>query len=459
MAQESDPWVVLSRGSIYVHPTAKRFVDVPKLERTVADLKPTDLKILVVPSLGSKWRVQSGEERRGAFSIYAFEKQLNMRNGIFIVFTKQGITAYSDRLGDASLAALNNQARGFVKNDNYTDAIDWLARRVNAAGTQKAKARTTAGGSIAAVVLGGVAVAGLAIVGARKARIAFAREAASQTQDKALDAIGYLDSYADLLAPGPEQTAVRDYRERAMGLYEQGRELRDGAKTADEMRRAGQLFEAAAREAELGKPHIEAATGGTKVAFTIPPKVTDTTPTATPSPLFQPFEGVCFFCSRPGQNDLTQVVVNVNGQRRSVLACPADRAEMERGFEPQMRGQVSQGRFVPWYMTSGYNPHTMYGSGGFVWDLMTLSLISHMFNPFWSVGMINHSFGNTAGYDPGWAGGASLDNQTLTDLDQSGSFGGFDLGGTDFGGSSGDWGGGDFGGGDFGGGDFGGGGD
>ncbi|MBL8040336.1 MAG: hypothetical protein JNM04_03195, partial [Chthonomonas sp.] len=69
----------------------------------------------------------------------------------------------------------------------------------------------------------------------------------------------------------------------------------------------------------------------------------------------------------------------------------------------------------------------------------------------WGAGSYNSYDG---GYNPNWDGSSS--SGSLSDLDQSGDFGGFDFGGggSDWGGGGSDWGGGDFGGGDFGGGDF-----
>lgn len=439
---------VLARDTVYVHPSASKFLDVAQINRTAAEIRPTTLKVLVVPSLGSKW-VTGGSERRGSFAKYVFEDKLSLKNGIVVVFTKQGLAGYSDRLSESALAKLNNEAVAHTKPNDFTTPIVWLAKSIHSSAAETQTRRAVGTGTIAAVAIGGLAVAGLVVLAGKKAKLAAARGKLAPQRHAALDAITYLDGYLDLLPAGKDLDALRQYRERAYTQYEEGVRILNEAKKPEEVAPSGGYFQAAMEDAAQGKKHIEAATGGTNVAYTIPPRVDPGAPPVQTAPAYQPYEDVCYFCSKPGEGDLTPVTMNLDGQRRTVLVCEDDLAEMERGGEPQMRGQYMGGQFVPWYMVRGYNPRSDFGSGSFLWDMMAINGLMHMFNPFGSHHTINNYYSGTdaasQGYDSGWSGQG---DQGLSDFDQSGDFGG---------GGWGDSGGGDFGGGDFGGGDFGGG--
>ena len=89
--------------SAYVHPSAKNLVNVDQLRQTAEKIKPVELNVIIVPSLGSKWH-RGNQEMRGSFGEYVLEKKLSLKNAIVITYTKSGITAYSDRVGDATLA-------------------------------------------------------------------------------------------------------------------------------------------------------------------------------------------------------------------------------------------------------------------------------------------------------------------------------------------------------------------
>lgn len=453
-----DPYAVLRNDVAYVHPSAAKFVDIPALRRTADDLKPTTLKVLVIPSLGARWKNSQGKEKRGEFLKYVFDKQLRLKNGIVILVTTQGIGSYSDKIGDAKLADLNNAARGRFSKTDFNPAIDFLARQINAQGAEVATVRTTSVGTIVGASALGLGAFAIAVAGARKAKMAIAKAAANQVRDRALASLEYIESYHELLPAGADRSAVQQYRDRATDLYDQGRQMMDSAVKPEQVDRARRLFQASFDDAELAKPHINAATGGTAVAFTVPPKLdpgAEPIPIDSRAPLYAPVDNVCFLCSRPGNNDLTPMQITLDGQRRTVMVCPFDAEDLRAGRPPSMRGRYVGQQFVPWYMTPGYDPYTMYGTSNFLWDAMAMSAIMNMFNPFGSVHSINHYYSNAGmyggDYNPGWSGDSS---SGLSDLDASGSFGGL---GSDSFDSGGDWGGGDFGGGDFGGGDFGGG--
>jgi len=465
-------WEILAREPVYVDPKAKDFVDVAQIQAAAKRMEPTKLKVIVVPSLGSKWR-RGNTEARGSFAKYAMTQKLGVKNAIVIVFTRNGIGSYSDRVGDATLARLNNEARKHTEKGNFTKPILWLANNIYEAKETVETKRTVGFGTVAGVAgVGALAIAG-AVAAAKAKRVADARHRAEKERDRALDEISYLDSYSDLIH-GKDGEAIRTYRERAFETYEEGRKILESKGSVENFQRAERLFQSAYQDASLGRQHVDAATGGSKVAFTVPPKLDPGSPPvvrATDAPLYEPYENVCYFCSRPGNGDLVQVQINLDGQRRSVMVCPDDLAEMNQGHTPMMRGRNVGGRFVPWYMVNGYNPYSMYGTSGWIWDMLAFNTLLNMFNPFWSPHVIHNYYGMghgpmsyggySGGYDPNW-NSHSTDFGVPMELDQSGDFGsgswfGGDSGGIDFGSFGGGDSGGDFGGGDFGGGDFGGG--
>lgn len=456
----------LQRDVAYVHPSAKNLVNVDQLRQTAEKIKPVELKVIIVPSLGSKWR-RGNQEMRGSFGEYVLEKKLSLKNAIVITYTKSGITAYSDRVGDATLARLNNEAVGKTVKGDFTPAIVWLAEAISAEKASVDTKRAIGFGTIAAVGGGAAVIVVGGALAAKAAKLASAKAKAQQSREKALESISYLDSYSDLLPAGEHQDAVRNYRERAFTAYERGRVELESAKTVEQIAGAERAFETAIQEGNYGKQHIQAATDGTAIAFTVPPKLDPTAPPVIndpKAPLYAPYQDVCFFTSRPGHGDLTPVQINLDGQRRTVMVCPEVLQQMQMGQMPEMRGRYVSNRFVPWYMVGGYDPYTMYGTAGWMWDMLAFNALMNMFNPFGNPFAIHNCFGTgwgagsynsyDGGYNPNWDGSSS--SGSLSDLDQSGDFGGFDFGGggSDWGGGGSDWGGGDFGGGDFGGGDF-----
>ncbi len=71
--------------------------------------------------------------------------------------------------------------------------------------------------------------------------------------------------------------------------------------------------------------------------------------------------GACFFCSRPCLlRELTPVTVPIGGQAQRVLACPQDLAAIRAGNLPPIRAFDMNGRRVPWYAYSRYNPYRDY---------------------------------------------------------------------------------------------------
>jgi uncharacterized membrane protein YgcG len=462
------PYVALAKGTMFITPTAEKLIDRAAIEQAAEAMRPMTLKVLVVPSLGSQW-VKNGAEQRGSYAKYAFEKKLSLSNAVFIVVTSKGITGYSDKVDLKTLSKLDNDALKLMDRKDFTPMITSLASSIAAAaqksGTAQASPAGTAqdaGGSRAATILtvGGIlavgAVVGVGFLGMRARRnwqkIHDAKQAMQVEKNKATEAIDYLDSYADLIPDEENRQAIRLYRDRAYATYEDANQRATTAQKVADFAPITQMYRSAAEDAALGRPHIEAATNGTKIAYSIPPKLD---PSATAAPIYAPFEGVCFFTGKPDPN-LTPVTINLDGQRRTVMASQEALAEMRHHGEPQMRGTYDQGRFVPWYMNRGYDPYTMYGSQNFMWQTLAMSSMINLFNPFWAAPMLMGGYFSPIGsmyHDPSWGSSNNFGNDLgggdsqMGDFNASGDFGGsMDFGSSDSGG------GGDFGGGDFGGG-------
>lgn len=450
----TDAYEFLRDNTVYVWPTAKDRVDVPAIEAAAKKVAPMKVKVLVVPELKGQW-VRNGTELRGSYAKWVLENRLALDNAMVVVYTKRGMTAYSDRIGDAKLAQLSNQAAAKASQKNFTPAIVSLIESVDVKADRTDAAR---GGSLVLLIGVPVGLIGAFLLGrAAKKKLAMntAMERARTARQAALEGISYLDGYVDLLPAGNDAEAVKSLRESAFQTYEQAARQMDTAKIPEEAAAATTLFAQSQSAVYQGKQRISAATGGSNVAIVeSPPVLAEGKPYADQPDIFQPIKDVCFFCSRPGTGDLAPVTMTIEGQKRTVLVCPDDLTDLRSGQSPKMRGQYQNGQFVPWYGVRGYDPYTQYGSGSFLWDLVAINAIGQMMSPWgWGWGM----GGGLGGWGGGFGGGASSPGESggISDLDQSGSFGGVDFGaGSDFGG--GDFGG--SGGGDFGGGDFGGGG-
>ncbi len=440
VAQSSaaEAYKALETDSIWVHPSAESRVDKDAVRAAARRLEPTTLKVIVVPQLGTKWQ-RGGREMRGSFAKNLLENQFKLKNGVVIVYTKKGISVYSDRLGDARLRELDNGAARLATANDFTPAIVWLADNVD----KKADATdTTRGISTAALVGIPVGIGVLAYAGYRGKKaleLSTARENARRFRNAAIDGISYLDSYDGLITDQAIASAITAQRARAYAEYEKGIPLFDNAKTPEEYKRSEQLFRQALIEVDAGKQQVALGTGGTNTAYALhaPGAPIDN----NRAPLFDPVEGVCYFTSKPCEVRYP-VEANVNGQRRTVMVCEEVYQSMQRGTPPVMAGQNQNGQFTPWYDVRGYNPHQHYGSGSFLFDMLAFNALFNMGG--W--GNWGHHHHHDSG---GWGGGSDWGSGSM-----DGGFGGGDIDmGGDFG-SSGDWGGSDFGGGDFGGGDF-----
>ncbi|MCE9558629.1 MAG: hypothetical protein K8R88_06730 [Armatimonadetes bacterium] len=440
-----EAYQALARDSVWIYPGMEDRVDGAKIREAADRLKPLQLKVLVIPGLGAKWQ-KNGKELRGSYAENLLEKRLTLKNGLVVVITKKGMTAYSDTLGNSKLAALSNESLKFINGKDLTPAVVWLADNAGKKATTTGAARNTGYGLLFGIpiVLGGLYFAGRAAKKAADA--ARVRAQVLAERDKALEGISYLDGYNGLIA-GQNGEALRQYRERASETYDRARTMLDTSKTPEQLAQVGSLFQQANSDIESGKLTINNVTGGSNTAFRIPPPIGGADPAA---PLFEPVKGVDFFTSEP-RNDLQPIEFTVNGRRQTVMVSPQTVASLQSGNPPQMAGQYQGDRFTPWYGVRGYDPYTQYGTGDFLWNMVAFSAISNMMSP-WGWGYHSYGMGGFGhgGYGGGYGGGGSSDgNSRMSELDQSGDFGG-----GDFSDGGGDFGGGDFGGGDFGGGDF-----
>lgn len=474
-AQNPDPDSVykdLRTSTSWVHPQFNGKLDLSRVNETARGMKPYEMRLLAVPQLGSKW-VKNGSEMRTAFAKYVTDTKLPFGDkGVLVVLTRKGISGYNSKLTESEIVALNTQAAKLVTPTDFTSAVVSLGESIQKAAAAKPEAKTTTAPMVPeiappvketsplssflciAIPLGLIGLVVLAIKGAAKQKIAASKRAAEERKTNAVQALAYVDSYDGLYSEGRDAEALKQYRTRMGESFDEGLTKLRTAKTVEEYDQANYTFQQVVTDFESSKEHLNVLTGGSGVAYTIPPIVNESR-----APIFQPVEGASYFSSEPSQ-ELVPIEVNFGGTRKTVMVTPSERDELIDGRMPQMRGQYDQrGHFVPWYQVQGYDPHRDYGSRNFMWDFMAMSALSNMLMPHHGYGWGGGLFG---GHNVHYGGDTYIINDTTSNSSSSfgGSSGDFGFGGSsgDFGGSSGDFGGssGDFGGSS---GDFGGGGD
>ncbi|MBS1721893.1 MAG: hypothetical protein JSS66_02680 [Armatimonadetes bacterium] len=377
----------LKTGTIWIHPKVDpAVVDVATVQKAVAESR-LQVRILVVPELGSKWWNGKGE-RRGAFAKWLQNEQLRLKDTCTVVATKHGVTTYSDRIPENRLVEINDLAAKKGSPSNLTPVIVSEIEAVSTETQGKVRAETqtptTAPSTAPAPSLGAfwlcplvlVAFGGGAWILKRQGTKRRALAKAEGYKDRAVNGISFLDSYMDLLPTETDKKALGEARERAAAELEAGMKLLALAQTPNEADGASLQFEKAHAAAETGKEVISRATGGTSVAYAEAPA--DLAGLDDPR-IYQPVKNVCYFCSKPGDGDLTPVTLNVQGERKTVLVCPKDLATIHSGQQPQIMGQNTGGRFVPWYNVSSYDPTVNYGAGNWFWQWMALDAVSDVF--------------------------------------------------------------------------------
>ncbi len=419
--------------------------------------------------------------------------------GIFILLTNHGISAYNKRLSVQQLDALNRAAAKQATATNLTPAIVTLAQSVKTqaelfAHAGPANTSVSASGGLVEKPSSGNMVVGLllccggpiAIIAAiffmiKAGKVNRSKKAADERRRQAIDAISYVDSYDGLLLNGGKDAdALKQYRDRMGQNFDAGLSRFQSGRSVQDFDQANASFQQVLQDFESAKQHVNALTGGTDFAYTIPPIIDN-----DKAPLFDPVQGTSFFSSQPS-NNLVPVEVNFGGVRKTVMVTPEERDELMSGRMPQMRGQYAQnGNFMPWYTVSGYDPYRDYGSSNSIWQMVGISALTSMFMPHFGYGwggglfggggygyynnygyghhdtIVNNYYGNDPNYNNSLGGGSSNgDFDFNAGADQSSGDFSFDNSNSGSQDSGGGWdfgGGGDSGGGGFdsgGGGDF-----
>jgi hypothetical protein len=469
VAQQSgseEAYQALRTNTSWVAPSIKNRIDQRTIDSLANEVKPFNFKFIAVPSLGGSW-VKNGKELRGQYARGLAEQKLNLgENGLVVILTSKGISAYTRRLSGQQLSELGAQSVQKYGTKDMTALVSGLTRDVynkaknitatSRPGTrlsrgQEVPARGREGGSsflsglLCVLFPVGIIVAIIFfVIKAMKGNVKQYKKTAEELKQKNVEALAFLDSYDGLLVDPTDSSAVRQYRDRMAENYDEGNRMLAAAKTQNDFSNVQRQYWLVMKDYEAAKQHIQHGTGGSGIGYKIPPMID-----AQKAPLFDPVPGTSYFSSQP-DNNLVPVEMNFGGQRRTVMVTHEERDQLMNGQMPQLRGQYQGSNFTPWYGVQGYNPYNDYNSRNFLWDVMAISAISNMMSPHYGYGL----FGG-GGYG-GYGGDTYVINNNYSDTNNGDFNSGGDFGGGDFG-SGGDFGGGDFGGGDFGGGDFGGG--
>ena len=349
------------------------------------------------------------------------------RSGTYLIQTPTGVYGYTTVLARGALATVLAPYDGTVadaatRGQQLTGAVRAVAAEPAASSgsvgtTQGIPAQSSSGrgsGAFGIVLLGALAVGGVALVrGSRRRRalatedFAGARAAADEDVTRLGEDVSGLD--LDVDAPTVDDAERGDYS-RALDSY-------DRAKAA--LAAAPQDLQAVSAALEDGRYAMEcvrARLAGRAVPERRPP---------------------CFFNPQHGPSARDVDWSPEGGAPRLVPACEADAERVEQGLVPQSREVLVRGQRQPyWNAGPAYAPwaggyYAGYG-GGPGGGLLSGLLVGTMLGG--------------GGFGGGFGGGTYIDNSTTYVDDRGSGFGGGDFGG----------GGGDFGGG---GGDFGGGGD
>jgi len=481
VAAAQDPEAVynqLRSETFYVHPKFTGKLDTNQIRVTADQVKPYSLKVLVVPQLGTNWR-RGTQENRDGFAKSVAGKIGQGSDGITIVLTNKGIAAYNPKISTSSLVSLQRAAVDAARSGGADAAINSLATGMKAQlsqtrtgtvapdrlGNQSVSSGSSWVGGLLCLAIPAALIGGVALL-IRNAGLKQARNQANNVKNKATEALAYLDSYDGLIDDATDASAVRQYRDRMAQNYDEGLGMLNRAKKKVEIEAARRQLALVLQDFESAKQHIDHSTGGTGMAFSIPPIVD-----SQRAPLFEPVQGVSYFSSQPS-DQLVPVEMNFGGQRRTVMVTHQERDQLMQGQMPQMRGSYVNQRFTPWYQVQGYDPYRHYDSRDFLWDMMAINAVSNMFAPHYGFGYggglfgggwdyghhgyhdhgttIINNYGDSNGYNTSSSGdfdfGSSNDWNTSSsgdfDFGGGGDSGGFDFGGGDSGGDSG--GGGDF---------------
>lgn len=470
-------------------------VDVARLRQVAQELRPTVVKFVVFNSNANSRTLDREADRIRNF----LKSYINQGQGYVIASSRRAVTVSSPSLSDRDKKDLLSQVAPIMNMGRYTEGLEKLARGLV---NERAPRQTSTGlgrGDIPVVHHGPnwmliflVGIAGVVIVWLvvraikSKSEVARRREPLERQKSGIIAGMNYLEENAVGLEPSAS-ARVKEARIAAGTKLDEAAKILSRAGAPADMNRAQSLLDQAEADVQRGRATIEravyggapapasggaasagaAGAAGGSYGGAAPPVYPQAAGATTDwSSVPQDEKGVCFFCSRPMRlRELTPVTVNLDGKQQKVLACPDDLATIKSGQMPQIRAFQQNGQYVPWYASQNYDPYRDYysrgyGAGDFMRDMVTMSLIDHM---FWGW---HHpvGWGWGGGYG-GWGGntyvfypehdhyrdyysGQAAGNADYSDIDRAN-----DASGVDFlsptGGDSGDFGGSSFG--DFGG--------
>lgn len=129
--------------------------------------------------------------------------------------------------------------------------------------------------------------------------------------------------------------------------------------------REGRRMEAETRRAQRSSFAGQGATPGRRGgSFGPPPTVTNAQTDWNTIPANE--RGVSFFSGRPALlRELTPVTVPIGGRPQKVLVDARDYALLQSGQTPPVRVFTQNGRSVPWYAHSSYDPYRDYYMSGY----------------------------------------------------------------------------------------------
>jgi tetratricopeptide (TPR) repeat protein len=449
----------LINGDVYVQSGMN--VDVGKLQQVAQELKPTVVKFAVFNNNAS-----SSQLTREADRIRNYLKSyINQGQGYVIAASRRGVAVSTNSLNKNEVRDLTSQVAPTLETGDYTRGLELLARGLVAERAPRATSATGTSNSIPRVHRGpnwgliflGVVAAIIVIwlivrASANAKAMAARRQPLERLKSDVITQMNFLDDNLTLLDPAVA-SRVREARVSAGTKLDEATRIMRTAKSDRDLGRAQSLLDQALAELARGRGIVDRALSG------------DPNPAATPvgaaagaagaaaaaaagttdwSTVPDTEKGVCFFCSRPMKmGELTPVTVNLDGKQQKVLACPDDLRTIKSGQMPNIRAFNDNGRYVPWYAYDRYDPYRdyygRYGAGDFMRDMVTLSIIDHM---FWGW---HHPMGWGWGGYGGWGGGYAFypDHHYYHDYysGHAASHGDFDSGvegaGTDFLGSTG----------------------
>lgn len=372
----------LTRGDVYVEPGMN--VDAARLQRVAQELRPTVVKFVVLNS-GSGSSTLSREASR-------IRDYLGLDKGYVLVASRAGVAASSQTLDRDALRQLTKEVAPQMETGDFTGGLERLARGL----VQTRQAQTTRTRNTWIVILaivGGVVVVWIVARAVANARaMAARREPLERLKSDVIGQLNYLDNNLPLL-DAATAARVREARLSAGTKLDEAARIMARARTDRQLGGAQSLLDQAQSEVARARALIDRSLGSAPEAgdavsssgeggsnrSMATGRMTDWE--AIP----ESERGVCFFCARPSRMDeLTPVTVNLDGEKQRVLACPDDLETIRTGEMPRIRAFEREGRYVPWYADDRYDPYRDYYARGYdnrslLSDLVTLSLIDHMF--------------------------------------------------------------------------------